>query len=194
MWRAVFSLSESQVDGDCGQSTCNGLGVAPMTYPHSSHGSIPAHAGEPETHSRHRRRRRVYPRACGGTVLLLPDGRRVEGLSPRMRGNQHQRHHWPLPRGSIPAHAGEPQTCVPNTGQLWVYPRACGGTETWPCSSLPLRGLSPRMRGNPQSASAGALAPGSIPAHAGEPPWALARIRLEGVYPRACGGTRAAAD
>ena len=53
----------------------------------TSHGSIPARAGEPPTNRPAKRCTRVYPRACGGTdnVLLLETGR--AGLSPRVRGN-----------------------------------------------------------------------------------------------------------
>ena len=56
------------------------------------------------------------------------------------------------------------------------------------------RGLSPRVRGNPDASSAAVEPVGSIPACAGEP----RRHRAEGaekrVYPRVCGGTWAPLD
>ena len=51
---------------------------------------------------------RVYPRACGGTVLFLGDADQHVGLSPRMRGNLVARQIVTFHVGSIPAHAGEP--------------------------------------------------------------------------------------
>ena len=39
-------------------------------------GSIPASAGEPRTHQRHRGRQRVYPRECGGTAGSARSGSR----------------------------------------------------------------------------------------------------------------------
>ena len=50
-------------------------------------------------------------------------------------------------------------------------------------------GLSPRVRGNPASASGSMVTVGSIPACAGEPPKPTYIITWSGVYPRVCGGT-----
>ena len=50
-------------------------------------------------------------------------------------------------------------------------------------------GLSPRMRGNPNSIHIYPPVIGSIPAHAGEPLIQLLGHSFTGVYPRACGGT-----
>ena len=49
------------------------------------------------------------------------------------------------------------------------------------------KGLSPRLRGNPEEASATPETPGSIPAPAGEPPAFMPRSPSITVYPRACG-------
>ena len=149
----------------------------------SSNSGADARAGGP-------RRLKVYPRACGGTVA-----RSFRQLAA---------HH-----GSIPARAGEPNFVggLPHAA-AWVYPRACGGTDHHPasgagqqpvypraCGGTPParaglvehRGLSPRVRGNPQrlaKAIIDGLSPrvrgnparmpacrahGSIPARAGEP-------------------------
>ena len=65
----------------------------------------------------------------------------------------------------------------------------CGGTCRATASGLPPCGLSPRVRGNPESVRTPAPPPGSIPACAGEPQaWPGSNHQLR-VYPRVCGGT-----
>ena len=49
--------------------------------------SIPARAGEPCSCSPSPRATSVYPRACGGTHILLHNVKLGKGLSPRVRGN-----------------------------------------------------------------------------------------------------------
>ena len=50
--------------------------------------SIPACAGEPGGGRRRNGDRRVYPRVCGGTFLIVIIAAFLLGLSPRVRGNQ----------------------------------------------------------------------------------------------------------
>ena len=50
--------------------------------------------------------------------------------------------------GSIPALAGERRHDRRLKSHLWVYPRACGGTLTGAEGTEPIKGLSPRLRGN----------------------------------------------
>ena len=72
-----------------------GLGLSPRMRGNRSlravlplaHGSIPAHAGEPKSAPSPATSARVYPRACGGTVLNRTYHVYLAGLSPRMRGN-----------------------------------------------------------------------------------------------------------
>ena len=72
---------------------------------------------------------------------------------------------------------------------LRVYPRTCGGTWAPRMGVLTGPGLSPHVRGNPNPIEARLMAPGSIPARAGEPA-ELRTTRPPGrVYPRTCGGT-----
>ena len=155
----------------------------------------------------------VYPRACGGTVYIGSSRVTDEfsGLSPRMRGNRRRRCRrvscpWVYPRacggtstslpgelparGSIPAHAGEPLYGRGGGVGIGVYPRACGGTTTVGQLGDAMRGLSPRMRGNLKNDFIQTSTTGSIPAHAGEPGIAGHGAHGDGVYPRACGGTR----
>ena len=51
-------------------------------------GSIPACAGEPVMACIQWQMRTVYPRVCGGTMLVGTVARLRRGLSPRVRGNR----------------------------------------------------------------------------------------------------------
>ena len=132
-------------------------------------GSIPARAGEPRPRGTCRSRRRVYPRACGGTAAQGSLDYFKNGLSPRVRGNPSSPTSCSISSRSIPARAGEPIGQGNPEGRSPVYPRACGGTITGTSSSSSTTGLSPRVRGNhvPDGVSVGARR--SIPARAGEP-------------------------
>ena len=74
-------------------------------------GSIPACAGEPYLLPFARLSHAVYPRVCGGTYSVSARAFAPYGLSPRVRGNRHERNclaRFAINRGSIPACAGEP--------------------------------------------------------------------------------------
>ena len=92
----------------------------------------------------------VYPRVCGGTnpygVMGLMEG----GLSPRVRGNHYHSRGSSGRLRSIPACAGEPSLEELAEGAIRVYPRVCGGTLSPHGLHIIGRGLSPRVRGNPQ--------------------------------------------
>ena len=162
--------------------------------------------------------RRTHPRACGGTAEDPETAEEQRGLSPRLRGNHQPDGVGVHGDGSIPAPAGEPSLRPPDPSPPGVYPRACGGTLFANASGISRWGLSPRLRGN-HSRTAGLPGRlGSIPAPAGEPllrsstsgdrqPPAITRsipapagepfgeslnLDLEGVYPRACGGSHLA--
>ena len=157
--------------------------------PISQEGSIPAPAGEPGASTRSRKSKRVYPRACGGTTIRLVLGIRLDGLSPRLRGNRLERKPGLQPGRSIPAPAGEPAAGPRGRSLIAVYPRACGGTRPKASCRSKSSGLSPRLRGNPHQDSVAGPLRGSIPAPAGEPGRSGTRHSPSGVYPRACGGT-----
>ena len=152
--------------------------------------SIPAHAGEPFSDLRLSLLVRVYPRACGGTFVILNSGDFPRGLSPRMRGNHPHDEGRKARMGSIPAHAGEPWRCRHQHRPRRVYPRACGGTPGYTYRVYSSWGLSPRMRGNLGLHHLDGVLVGSIPAHAGEPLTGARWVDRGRVYPRACGGTR----
>ena len=127
---------------------------------------------------------------CGGTYQLVWASPPCQGLSPRVRGNRPRQFGGGHQTGSIPACAGEPVGGQVPTGRIEVYPRVCGGTQPPSERPPPIRGLSPRVRGNPSDSARQRVYPRSIPACAGEPPpWSSRAIAIW-VYPRVCGGTR----
>ena len=143
--------------------------LLPHLRPGPHRGSIPARAGEPTSRPRSGSYRRVYPRACGGTVSVDPDLPEIYGLSPRVRGNRFVDTGAGTPYGSIPARAGEPDGLVVKRLGVQVYPRACGGTCAPYGRPEQLLGLSPRVRGNQAEDPATPSSERSIPARAGEP-------------------------
>ena len=112
-----------------------------------------------------------------------------KGLSPLTRGNHaHGRIRMGL-NGSIPAHAGEPNSSRIAGSCLGVYPRSRGGTLRTAHFFTPLSGLSPLTRGNQRILKLNFVFRGSIPAHAGEPFLVGFNYRQGRVYPRSRGGT-----
>ena len=155
----------------------------------AGHRSIPACAGEPDAVPRCAEGGTVYPRVCGGTAAGRAAGRRMMGLSPRVRGNPRPARSGGTPHRSIPACAGEPDWRQPHLTIGMVYPRVCGGTCGFPRASIRANGLSPRVRGNRVPHGGEHLPQGSIPACAGEPAGQWASPMCREVYPRVCGGT-----
>ena len=90
--------------------------------------SIPAHAGEPLYAEGQRPSGMVYPRPRGGTSRSSAAARGQRGLSPPTRGNRRANGIPRRVRGSIPAHAGEPDTAAGRSPESRVYPRPRGGT------------------------------------------------------------------
>ena len=113
-------------------------------------GSIPAYAGEPFCYPARRVLLQVYPRVCGGTPGESGVCVKVQGLSPRMRGNPGLPQKIRLRVRSIPAYAGEPPAPFVSVSTRRVYPRVCGGTRIPASCRTAAMGLSPRMRGNRQ--------------------------------------------
>ena len=91
-------------------------------------GSIPACAGEPIAVSLLSTFITVYPRVCGGTRCSCCPRPRLQGLSPRVRGNPSGALTPQTIGRSIPACAGEPVPANGSTLSSRVYPRVCGGT------------------------------------------------------------------
>ena len=122
-------------------------GNQPLIAYHRHHcGSIPAHAGEPVESDALYQGAKVYPRPCGGTSQRGYRRANLRGLSPPMRGNRTEMIRYCSDHGSIPAHAGEPETGGGSNRRPTVYPRPCGGTVGRTPVSGCARGLSPPMR------------------------------------------------
>jgi hypothetical protein len=75
-----------------------------------SHGSIPAHTGEPQLQASPGTVSQVYPRTHGGTSQTSRSPRSRGGLSPHTRGNPAEVLDQVRHVRSIPAHTGEPLT------------------------------------------------------------------------------------
>ena len=175
----------------------NSIGLSPRVRGNqcvwSSHsivvGSIPACAGQPGRRSPTRNLREVYPRVCGATPLRYMGTDRLFGLSPRVRGNRVGGYRHQALARSIPACAGQPPSRPARPQPLSVYPRVCGATAMLHQPLLCLRGLSPRVRGNPGIPMPGLAAQRSIPACAGQPEIEVRAGDGYEVYPRVCGAT-----
>ena len=157
-------------------------------------GSIPACAGEPPSTTQQPVSVSVYPRVCGGTVDNPACQHCLQGLSPRVRGNLITPARYRVMSRSIPACAGEPRAARRSVRRPRVYPRVCGGTQTGFGENDAGRGLSPRVRGNPNCGRRSRTCYRSIPACAGEPLRSVASTPDTAVYPRVCGGTSRAAS
>ena len=152
-------------------------------------GSTPARAGEPLISGLIFGLVMFYPRACGGTLPLLPLADHLAVLPPRVRGNRSCAAGAGEHTRSTPARAGEPEVPFSELDKRWFYPRACGGTMSSRRSNHRRPVLSPRVRGNRAGHRGSAPWKSSIPARAGEPTSAASPTRPSKFYPRACGGT-----
>ena len=152
-------------------------------------GSIPACAGEPPHIVTRGDSIGVYPRVCGGTNAPRTAMTIAQGLSPRVRGNPQINVRRVYAQRSIPACAGEPLWLRRRMLSRRVYPRVCGGTSTDAVHTMRQPGLSPRVRGNPNTTRPVMYQVRSIPACAGEPRSAGPPGGRSRVYPRVCGGT-----
>ena len=112
------------------------------------HGSIPAHAGEPDRRRWRSRGGWVYPRPRGGTRTSASEAGGESGLSPPTRGNPDAGAARMRRVGSIPAHAGEPIRDRAARRSTAVYPRPRGGTRSPWQSATARDGLSPPTWGN----------------------------------------------
>ena len=131
-------------------------------------GTIPAHAGETDSHLGTRIEHGDHPRSRGGN-RAMPSGTSFQpGPSPLTRGKpglesgraEHQR--------TIPAHAGETGLLDELDAANTDHPRSRGGNALQATSAARSRGPSPLTRGKPLLISPANGESGTIPAHAGE--------------------------
>ena len=131
--------------------------------------SIPAWAGEPDTHRPSSQPRKVHPRVGGGAGGAGSADLRGEGPSPRGRGSPSLAFMPTRQAGSIPAWAGEPVEASPALEYSRVHPRVGGGALHRSHCPRSDGGPSPRGRGSHGITHAGHPDQRSIPAWAGEP-------------------------
>ena len=130
---------------------------------------------------------RAHPRVCGENEPLRKITACSPGSSPRVRGKL-------APRGApvhsarlIPACAGKTQSRGSRSAVHWAHPRVCGENgEGCIMVAFPL-GSSPRVRGKPIQAAAGAISAGLIPACAGKTPTGSVAPSVAWAHPRVCG-------
>ena len=153
-------------------------------------GTIPAWAGEPPACRKQVREHADHPRVGGGTKLIRARVGLRRGPSPRGRGNRLCRCGSALPKGTIPAWAGEPSAPGRRPGRWWDHPRVGGGTWCVTGTMKGCGGPSPRGRGNPAGCAFTWTRHRTIPAWAGEPQFLEGeRVELPD-HPRVGGGTR----
>ena len=147
-------------------------------------GSIPAHAGKPDSGTGSQVRRGVYPRPRGEATPRGTPLTRTWGLSPPTRGS---RRYGRCPGGgcgSIPAHAGKPARRARSPSLGWVYPRPRGEASLGAASVPNPSGLSPPTRGSRVRREREEVHQRSIPAHAGKPAGSHSCNAGSQVYPR----------
>ena len=132
--------------------------------------------------------RRSIPAWAGETAIRMNKRNWNYGLSPRGRGKPCPA--WPpiTARRSIPAWAGETTQTNALTHLDEVYPRVGGGNDALAAHAHAGSGLSPRGRGKRAQLPEQGIAPGSIPAWAGETGKVGKKNDMNKVYPRVGGG------
>ena len=152
-----------------------------------AHGSIPAHAGQPRAERMGREPVGVHPRSRGAAASATTPDTGGVGPSPLTRGSrQHRAGHF-QDAGSIPAHAGQPSSATMARRASRVHPRSRGAASCVVKRSSDCAGPSPLTRGSHAPCSCRRQAPGSIPAHAGQPSRCSSPTRSSRVHPRSRG-------
>ena len=180
-WVSGFALAQVY-PRVCGGSVCelndarNAVGLSPRVR--GKHDfvpgkqvvarSIPACAGEAPSPPPPLPVPGVYPRVCGGSVVLAGSPVVWPGLSPRVRGKPKVAEVIGEGTRSIPACAGEAEWVDYLPPDYPVYPRVCGGSSVLAVLVMSANGLSPRVRGKPHPLDEVFGRRWSIPACAGE--------------------------
>ncbi len=148
---------------------------------------IPAGAGNTLVRMAQAAASAVYPRRCGEHVSVSSLMGQTLGLSPQVRGTRAGLALVVLGVRFIPAGAGNTPAPVPRCAAGPVYPRRCGEHDR----SIPAiqfrNGLSPQVRGTPDSIKPGENWHRFIPAGAGNTLRVPRRCTEAPVYPRRCG-------
>ena len=158
-------------------ATCGGQGPSPLTrgsravpwIKRAVSGSIPAHAGQPPKIPPGRGCCRVHPRSRGAAMHRSRTPTLLPGPSPLTRGSRRCPRFYAHRLGSIPAHAGQPQSLAGQRDKAGVHPRSRGAATRTPRAATSPWGPSPLTRGSHKDGRRCSLHLGSIPAHAGQP-------------------------
>ena len=148
---------------------------------------IPAPAGNSARSGNGHGRLPVHPRACG-ELYMGPQGERLlTGSSPRLRGTHRSLNCPGAVYRFIPAPAGNSSRLRRRTPDSTVHPRACGELASGRRLEAAHNGSSPRLRGTPKPSARFIAVFRFIPAPAGNSGFALLRLGVSPVHPRACG-------
>ena len=148
---------------------------------------IPARAGNTRWKRPRASCATVHPRAGGEHRPLGYQLVYVGGSSPRGRGTPCSRASGTPALRFIPARAGNTPYPRHRLPRIPVHPRAGGEHHCPTCAPMPFPGSSPRGRGTPDMAYAGATYPRFIPARAGNTRPGRPPRRSPPVHPRAGG-------
>ena len=130
-------------------------------------GIIPAYAGNTRFQPLRQSFRRDHPRVCGEHFNAVRNATSPPGSSPRMRGTPEVTAGNSRTNGIIPAYAGNTVGFADGGCGVRDHPRVCGEHESRHGVTQLMAGSSPRMRGTLYKYFAITLAPGIIPAYAG---------------------------
>ena len=133
---------------------------------------IPAHAGNTLTVDEMNNWISDHPRSCGEHFLGHFAGHLTSGSSPLMRGTQVLFGVVEHEQRIIPAHAGNTKRLQRYNKPCTDHPRSCGEHNIFNLLFNYAVGSSPLMRGTPFWYSVILEARRSIPAHAGNTPYA----------------------
>ena len=152
--------------------------------------SIPAHAGQPFSSPPRRQGARVHPRSRGAALLASAGVAPLPGPSPLTRGSRPRVHRANRRMGSIPAHAGQPESGESDSSDKTVHPRSRGAAAASAAPSICVMGPSPLTRGSRRRVAVTKQPTRSIPAHAGQPRASGSASTPPRVHPRSRGAAR----
>ena len=108
---------------------------------------IPAGAGQTRPRNRAGREHTAHPRGCGADIEAIITAQASNGSSPRVRGRLLEGAGLRLPRGLIPAGAGQTHSAGLQPRSRWAHPRGCGADPVRAISRRPRQRLIPAGAG-----------------------------------------------
>ena len=157
-------------------------------------GPIPTCVGQPCGRNSPRQQVAAYPHVCGATASRLDSANAVQGLSPRVWGNRSLRLEMERKLRPIPTCVGQPLPEERISAVMKAYPHVCGATASIPQSGIPVKGLSPRVWGNPAAGPEYRAKMRPIPTCVGQPSGEGTARAASEAYPHVCGATAIGGD